>query len=160
MPKSHSVANVLRSISDDLSLDLYRTIAKSNNESGDDLLSKVKITRKQFYSRLSSLTKAGLVKRKQGKYSMTAFGKVVYDSERAIENAFNIYWKLKAIDSIGISNELPKEEYSKIVDALIDNYEIKDMLTGSKGLKDKISSIRKIAEASTFPGVSSTEKVR
>jgi predicted transcriptional regulator len=160
MPKSHSVANVLRSISDDLSLDLYRTIAKSNNESGDDLLSKVKITRKQFYSRLSSLTKAGLVKRKQGKYSMTAFGKVVYDSERAIENAFNIYWKLKAIDSIGISNELPKEEYSKIVDALIDNYEIKDMLTGSKGLKDKISSIRKIAEASDFLGVSSTEKVR
>jgi predicted transcriptional regulator len=160
MPKSHSVANVLRSISDDLSLDLYRTIAKSNNESGDDLLTKVKITRKQFYSRLSSLTKAGLVKRKQGKYSMTAFGRVVYDSERAIENAFNIYWKLKAIDSIGISNELPKEEYSKIVDALIDNYEIKDMLTGSKGLKDKISSIRKIAEASYFPGVSSTEKVR
>ena len=160
MPKSHSVANVLRSISDDLSLDLYRTIAKSNNESGDDLLSKVKITRKQFYSRLSSLTKAGLVKRKQGKYSLTAFGKVVYDSERAIENAFNIYWKLKAIDSIGISNELPKEEYSKIVDALIDNYEIKDMLTGSKGLKDKISSIRKIAEASDFAGVSSTEKVR
>ena len=160
MPKSHSIANVLRSISDDLSLDLYRTIAKSNNESGDDLLSKVKITRKQFYSRLSSLTKAGLVKRRQGKYSMTAFGKVVYDSERAIENAFNIYWKLKAIDSIGISNELPKEEYSKIVDALIDNYEIKDMLTGSKGLKDKISSIRKIAEASNYSGVSSTEKVR
>jgi predicted transcriptional regulator len=160
MPKSHSVANVLRSISDDLSLDLYRTIARSNNESGDDLFSKVKITRKQFYSRLSSLTKAGLVKRKQGKYSLTAFGKVVYDSERAIENAFNIYWKLKAIDSIGISNELPKEEYSKIVDALIDNYEIKDMLTSSKGLKDKISSIRKIAETSNFPGVSSTEKVR
>jgi predicted transcriptional regulator len=160
MPKSHSVANVLRSISDDLSLDLYRTIARSNNESGDDLFSKVKITRKQFYSRLSSLTKAGLVKRKQGKYSLTAFGKVVYDSERAIENAFNIYWKLKAIDSIGISNELPKEEYSKIVDALIDNYEIKDMLNGSKGLKDKISSIRKIAETSNFPGVSNTEKVR
>jgi predicted transcriptional regulator len=160
MPKSHSVANVLRSISDDLSLDLYRTIARSNNESGDDLFSKVKITRKQFYSRLSSLTKAGLVKRKQGKYSLTAFGKVVYDSERAIENAFNIYWKLKAIDSIGISNELPKEEYSKIVDALIDNYEIKDMLTSSKGLKDKISSIRKIAETSNFPGVSNTEKVR
>lgn len=160
MPKSHSVANVLRSISDDLSLDLYKTIARSNNESGDDLLSKVKITRKQFYSRLSSLTKAGLVKRKQGKYSLTAFGKVVYDSEIAIENAFNIYWKLKAIDSIGISNELPKEEYSKIVDALIDNYEIKDMLTGSKGLKDRISSIRKIAEASNYSGVSSTEKVR
>jgi predicted transcriptional regulator len=160
MPKSHSVANVLRSISDDLSLDLYRTIARSNNESGDDLLSKVKITRKQFYSRLSSLTRAGLVKRKQGRYSLTAFGKVVYDSEIAIENAFNIYWKLKAIDSIGISNELPKEEYSKIVDALIDNYEIKDMLNGSKGLKDKISSIRKIAEASNYSGVSSTEKVR
>src|SRR5918999_2771191 len=160
MQKITNVANILRAISDTMSLNLYKSIATSNGEKGEDLLEKTKITRKQYYSRLSNLTKAGLIKRKHGRYFVTAFGKVVYDSEIAIENAFNIYWKLKAIDSIGISNELPKEEYSKIVDALIDNYEIKDMLTGSKGLKDKISSIRKIAEASDFLGVSSTEKVR
>ena len=132
MSKSSSVAGVLRSISDDISLDLYKSIASSNGERGDDLLAKTKITRKQYYSRLSSLTKAGLIKRKNGRYSLTAFGKVVHESEKSIENAFNIYWKLKAVDSIGISNEIPKEEYSKIVDALIDSYKIKDILTTNR----------------------------
>src|ERR687891_2514741 len=137
MSKSSSVASVLRSIADDISLNLYKSIANSNGERGDDLLAKTKITRKQYYSRLSSLTKGGLIKRKNGRYSLTAFGKVVYDSEKSIENAFNIYWKLKALDSIGISNELPKEEYSKIVEALIDNYEIKDILMKSGKTNDK-----------------------
>jgi predicted transcriptional regulator len=131
------VASVLRSISDDISLDLYKSIANSNGERGDDLLAKTKITRKQYYSRLSSLTKEGLIKRKNGRYSLTAFGKVVYESEKSIENAFNIYWKLKAVDSIGISNEIPRDEYSKIVDALIDSYKIKDILTNRDKTRDK-----------------------
>jgi predicted transcriptional regulator len=137
MSKSSSVASVLRSISDDISLDLYKSIANSNGERGDDLLAKTKITRKQYYSRLSSLTKEGLIKRKNGRYSLTAFGKVVYESEKSIENAFNIYWKLKAVDSIGISNEIPRDEYSKIVDALIDSYKIKDILTNRDKTRDK-----------------------
>jgi predicted transcriptional regulator len=137
MSKSSSVASVLRSISDDISLNLYKSIANSNGERGDDLLAKTKITRKQYYSRLSSLTKGGLIKRKNGRYSLTAFGKVVYESEKSIENAFNIYWKLKAVDSIGISNEIPRDEYSKIVDALIDSYKIKDILTNRDKTRDK-----------------------
>jgi hypothetical protein len=142
-----NVAHILRSISDTMSLNLYKSIATSNGEKGEDLLAKTKITRKQYYSRLSNLTKAGLIKRKNGRYSLTAFGKVVYDSEMAIENAFNIFWKLRAIDSIGISNELPKEEYSKIVDALIDNYEIKDTLINDDRIKDKTSLGKKIRKS-------------
>jgi predicted transcriptional regulator len=138
MSKSSSVAIVLRSISDDISLDLYKSIANSNGERGDDLLAKTKVTRKQYYSRISSLTKAGLIKRKNGRYFLTAFGKVVYESEKSIENAFNIYWKLKAVDSIGISNEIPREEYSKIVDALIDSYKIKDILANRDKTKQEM----------------------
>lgn len=137
MSKSSSVTGVLRSISDDISLDLYKSIANSNGERGDDLLAKTKITRKQYYSRLSSLTKAGLIRRKNGKYSLTAFGRIVHESEKSIENAFNIYWKLKAVDSIGVSNDIPKEEYSKIVDALIDSYKIKDILTNRDKAKQE-----------------------
>ena len=159
MPYSSSVANVLRSIYDNMSLRLFKSIATSNGEKGEDLLEKTKITRKQYYSRLSNLTKAGLIKRKHGRYSVTAFGKVVYDSEIAIENAFNIYWKLRAIDSIGISNELPKEEYSKIVDALIDNYEIKDMLIKGDRIKDKASFAKKSGETSKYPRTANVEKI-
>lgn len=160
MSKSSSVANVLRSISDSISLDLYKSIANSDGERGDDLLTKTKITRKQYYSRLSNLTKAGLIKRKHARYSLTVFGKVVYDSEKSIENAFNIYWKLKAIDTIGISNELPKEEYSKIVDALIDNYEIKDMLKKSGKSKDKKSDAYKTVSPASYPETANIDKIR
>jgi hypothetical protein len=159
MQKITNVAHILRAISDTKSLELYKSIATSNGEKGEDLLAKTKITRKQYYSRLSNLTKAGIIKRKHGRYSLTAFGKVVYDSEIAIENAFNIFWKLRAIDSIGISNELPKEEYSKIVDALIDNYEIKDMLTKGDRIKDKASLVKKPGETSKYPKATSVEKV-
>ena len=162
MSKSGSVAKVLRSISDNMSLDLYNSIATSSGgEKGDDLLAKTKITRKQYYSRLSSLTKAGLIKRKRGRYSLTAFGKVVYDSEKAIENAFNIYWKLKALDSIGISNELPREEYTKIVDTLIDNYEIKDMLIKGDKIKDKdkVSVVNKAGGTSNLRETTNVEKI-
>jgi hypothetical protein len=159
MQKITNVANILRSISDTMSLNLYKSIATSSGEKGEDLLAKTKITRKQYYSRLSNLTKAGLIKRKHGRYSLTAFGKVVYDSELAIENAFNVYWKLRAIDSIGISNELPEEEYSKIVDALIDNYKIKDMLTKGDRIKDKASLVKKPGETSKYPKATSVEKI-
>jgi DNA-binding HxlR family transcriptional regulator len=142
MSKSSSVSGVLRSISDDISLDLYKSIANSNGERGDDLLAKTKITRKQYYSRLSTLIKAGLIKRKNGRYSLTAFGRVVHESEKSIENAFNIYWKLKAVDSIGFSNDIPKEEYSKIVDALIDSYKIKDILTNRDKAKQTAGQFR------------------
>lgn len=138
MSKSSSVAKVMRSISDGMALDLYKIIADSNGVTGEYLQSKIKISRKQYYSRLSNMARAGLIKRKQGRYSLTALGKIVYDSERSIENAYNIFWKLKAIDSIGVSNELPKDEYSKIVEALIDNYEIKDVLMKSARPNEKV----------------------
>jgi predicted transcriptional regulator len=146
MPKSSSVAKVMRSISDGMALDLYKTIANSSGATGEFLQSKIKISRKQYYSRLSNMARAGLIKRKHGRYSLTAFGKIVYDSERSIENAYNIFWKLKAIDSIGVSNELPKEEYSKIIEALIDNYEIKDILMKSGRTNDKVSVFTKSKE--------------
>jgi predicted transcriptional regulator len=146
MSKSSSVAKVMRAISDGMALDLYKTIASSNGATGEFLQAKVKISRKQYYSRLSNMAKAGLIKRKHGRYSLTAFGKIVYDSERSIENAYNIFWKLKAIDSIGVSNELPKEEYSKIVETLIDNYEIKDVLMKSGKTNDKVPVFSKSKE--------------
>jgi hypothetical protein len=40
------------------------------------------------------------------------------------------HWKLKAIESVqASSNELPKEELLKLIDVLIDNYEVKEVIT-------------------------------
>jgi hypothetical protein len=159
MSKSSSVAKVMRAISDGMALDLYKTIASSNGATGEFLQAKIKISRKQYYSRLSNMAKAGLIKRKHGRYSLTAFGKVVYDSERSIENAYNIFWKLKAIDSIGVTNELPREEYSKIVEALIDNYEIKDILVKSDRTNEKAPSLNKSKGEIHYQNAAKVEKV-
>ncbi len=127
MAKSQTTATVLRTISDDKSMDLFRTIAVSSIDS-DSLKNKTKLTRKQYYSRLSRMTKAGLVRKKSGKYTLTAFGKVVYDSQVTVDNALTNFWKLKAIDSLEMSNELPKEEQQKLIDTLLDNAELKGIL--------------------------------
>ncbi len=127
MAKSQTTASVLRTISDDKSMGLFRTIAQSSIDS-ESLKDKTKLTRKQYYSRLSRMTKAGLVRKKSGKYTLTAFGKVVYDSQVTVDNALTNFWKLKAIDSLEMSNELPKEEQQKLIDTLLDNQELKGIL--------------------------------
>ena len=123
----HTIDHVLAAISDKHSLDLFRDIAGTDGDS-DTLRAKLNLTRKQYYSRLSRMTKAGLVKRKNGKHSLTAFGKIVYDAQTTIEKAVNNYWKLKAVDSLEMSDELPREERVKLIDNLLDNKEIKEIL--------------------------------
>ena len=126
-----SVVETVKAISKEEALIIFKTIALGKVE-GNIVRSKTKLTRKQYYSRMSRMTKAGLVKRKNGKHSLTAFGKVVYEAQTTIENAINNYWKLKAVDSIEISDELPKEERKKLLENLIDNQQIREILSKGK----------------------------
>jgi hypothetical protein len=123
-----STADVLDAISHDKSLILFNTIALSNSDGSDILISKLKLTRKQYYSRISKLVKVDLVVRRNGKYFLTSLGKIVYDAQKMIGNAVGDYWKLKAVDTLEITDQLPKEEYNKIINALIENEKIKEGL--------------------------------
>ena len=138
---SLSVVDVIKAISDDKSLVLFNTIALAPGDS-DILKTTVKLTRKQYYSRMSGLIKAGLVIRKQGNFFLSSFGRIVYDAQLMIGKAVESYWKLKALDSFDISSaspQLPAEEYSRIIDTLMSgNDEIKDMLRKHNN-KDDIS---------------------
>ncbi len=122
-------------ISDNRASNILKSIASADSNS-DILITELKLTRKQYYSSMSGLIKAGLVKRQRGRYLLTAFGKVIYSAqmslEAKIESALNNYWKLKAIDSL----EMPsREENDKVISMLIDNQEIKDIL-----IKDLLST--------------------
>jgi hypothetical protein len=122
------VADVLKAVSDNISIEIFRLIALSKLNT-DLIISKTKLTRKQYYSRMFRLMKAGLIKRKNGNYTLTAFGKVIYCTTIIpIEKAINYYWILKAIDSLEMSNDLTIEEHKKLIDSLIDNQEIKTVL--------------------------------
>ena len=123
-----SIADVLDTISDDKSLVLFNTIALSNSDGRDILISKLNLTRKQYYSRISKLVKVDLVVRRNRKYFLTSLGKIVYDAQKIIGNAVGDYWKLKAVDTLEITDQMPKEEYNKIINALIENEKIKEGL--------------------------------
>jgi predicted transcriptional regulator len=134
-----SVADVLRSISDKKSLELFRIVILTNSQpdaAADVLITKTNLTRRQYYSRMSKLTKAGLIKRKNGIHNLTIFGKVVYNTQMKIENAVNNYWKLKAIDSLEDSTLSPTER-KKLIDNLLDNQEIKDILVSPDKSNDE-----------------------
>jgi hypothetical protein len=132
-----SIVDILKSISDDKGLILFNTIALANGES-EIQIRKMGLTSKQFYSRISKLTKADLIKRKYGRYSLTVLGRVVYDAHTTIGKALMYYWKLKAIESIEMSPsiKLPKDDLAKLVDTLIDNKQIKDIVRNTSNLND------------------------
>jgi hypothetical protein len=140
--------DVLKAISDEKSVELFRIVAITNpyTDPADILKCKTKLTHKQYYSRMSKLIKAGLIKRKNGKNSLTALGKIIYNAQMKIENAINNYWKLKAIDSLEQSEEhYTEEERKKQIDNLIDNYEIKDILLSNIG-NNKFESERPLID--------------
>lgn len=121
---------ILDAIFEKRASNILKSIASASTSS-DILISKLKLTRKQYYSRMSLLVQNGLVKRQRGRYLLTAFGKVIYSAqlnlEARIENALSNYWKLKAIDSLDISS-YPREEDNNVISTLIDNEEIRCVL--------------------------------
>lgn len=123
-----SVVEILEAISDVKSLKLFNTIATKGGNS-EDLSVQLKLSRKEYYSRMSRLMKTGIVKRKNGKHYLTAFGKVVYDAQVTIKKAVESYWKLKAIDSIDLSDEITVKERDKLIHTLLDDVEIREILS-------------------------------
>ena len=124
-----SITYLLRNISDDKALILFKSIAISN---GDKYipLREMNLTTKQYYSRISGLIAAGLIRRHRGRYFLTLLGKVVYYSQMTIGKTLSYYWKLTAIESIGMSpdTKLREEEIIQLINALIDDHTIKDIL--------------------------------
>ena len=118
-----SIANILKAIADDKSLVLFNAIAIAGGDS-DILITRLGVTRKQFYARISALQKTGLISRRNRQYVLTSLGLIVYDAQLMIGKAINTYWKLKAIDSLEIEHRLPADERNKIIDTLIDNQDI------------------------------------
>ena len=122
-----TVADILESISDEKALALFKTIALAKPNS-EILITKTQLSRKQYYSRMSVLMRSGLVKRDNGRYALTAFGKVIYDIEITIEIALENLWKLRAVDLVQVEEALSKEEQTRILDTLIDSAKIKEVL--------------------------------
>jgi predicted transcriptional regulator len=131
-----SFTDVLSSICNEKALSIFKAVALSENDYTSILITKLKLTRKQYYANMERLTEVNIVRRTNGKYSLTSFGKVIFSMLSKIETATKFHWRFKAIDTIMMAsagqNVLPIEERQRIIDSLIDNQEIKDILVSNK----------------------------
>ena len=127
--KSNNIhlADILKSISDDQSLSIFELIADANFN-GEIILKKFGLSRKQYYSRISGMMAAGLIKRKGGIYYLTPFGKVIYRCITIAKNALDNYYNLKAVECVE-GSDFSNEEFNKLLDTLIDNKQVKELLT-------------------------------
>ena len=129
--EGHTVGDIIRSISDSKSLDLFHSIAKQSVES--EVLKQTKgLTRKQYYLRIKQLLKQGLIQRNKGSFSLTCLGAIVYHAQSVIEAGVNNYWKLKAIDSIQSSVGIEEYERIKLIKTIIDDARIEGILIAQR----------------------------
>ncbi|HEY7111228.1 MAG TPA: hypothetical protein VH415_17505 [Nitrososphaeraceae archaeon] len=123
----NSVADILKVISDNKSLDIFCSIAKGSVSSESLKLTKG-LTKKQYYIRTKLLLRVGVVQRSKGTFSLTNFGAVVYHAQLIIEAGLNNFWKLKAIDSIQSSGQIREEERLKLVRTILNDNTIESIL--------------------------------
>ena len=135
---SLTVERVFSAISDNKSLSLFNIIAIMSSHASDGqptaeiLISRMNMTRKQYYTRINQLRHAGLITKRSTRFVLTSLGRVVYETHRTIGVAIQNRWKLQAIDSLEnsiVAHRMPAEERYKVMNVLLgDCDKIKDIL--------------------------------
>jgi hypothetical protein len=120
--------DIINAIADEKALALFDAIAVSDDSDSEILITKVRLSRKEYYMRISRLVKAGLASRKTGTYSLTMLGQIVYQAQLAIDHAVDISPKLKAVDMLKSSSNIPEGERNKVINFLLSNELNKNIL--------------------------------
>jgi predicted transcriptional regulator len=141
---SHTLASVLSSVYENKSFSLFYAIAITNMPdaaadgppNAEILISRMNLTRKQYYSRIKRLLEAGLIRRKGSRLVLTSLGKIVYETHKTIGFAIHNRWKLQAIDLLDTSlsaEGMPPEERDKLIKALLGDHRFtKDIVRQAK----------------------------
>jgi hypothetical protein len=127
-----SLSEIFSVLSDDDSLRIIQMIVDHRNPKITDFESP-----KRYYTRLSKLKNALIVKKKGRSYELTAFGSVIYDMIQTIKLAHDLHWKLQVIDAIG--DRVPEVERHQIIESLISDKSIRKTL-----IETRLSSLEPI----------------
>lgn len=153
------MSTFLKLLADSPSLKILNYIAKSY-EAGDGdgasvPISKTSLTRRQYYKRLSLLAKLGLIVRKNnGKYNITLFGRLINAEMVSIEKLVDHYWKIRAIDSIKLAttNEMNSDnQFIGLVNTLIKDHNVKRLIFSLYSLGTKQSDMIAAENGGTIP---------
>ena len=118
---------VLCTIYDSTSINIIGLV-HNDSQTPETIMKKLNITLKQYSVRISKLLKAGLVKRKSKKYSITSFGKIVYDAYSKIARAAINLSTLKVMDTIKLNKNISHDEYRNVIEYLISDNQLKNIL--------------------------------
>ena len=137
---------ILKMVTNENTLKILNQIIDNNNNNnnykdGNTLsLSKIGLTRKQFYTKLNELITRGIIKREKGKYYLTTFGKIVYDLTfeymRKLDSVIEDCWKFKALDLLDISDEFTNDEKRKMMEHMFNHINQNMMVQEKKKQKE------------------------
>jgi predicted transcriptional regulator len=105
---------------------LFDYVASNGGWFPSDLVSTTGLSLKQFYSGMTMLKDAGLIRRESGKYYLTSFGRVVFECAGKIESASATKWALNLLDES--EAKLTEEQYNTVSKALIPDEEIRGIM--------------------------------
>jgi hypothetical protein len=125
--KAPLIEEIFAVLSDDITIRMLKLAATGFRARGG-YPNKLKITKKQYHTRLRKLVTIGLIHKRSGVYMLTALGQIVDKTMLKIaEEVVSNYWKLKAIDLFE-RKELPIEEKRDIIDSILAGTVIKECL--------------------------------
>jgi hypothetical protein len=130
-----TIPEIFDIVSDSEALMLFRAIASGDPNEVNKC--KKKMTSKQYYLKISSLLKVNLIRKRKGEYYLTNLGKIFHYANMNLEVAMENFWKLKAIDILEESDRMPGDELSTIISRIIDNNQVKELLTGEHWIEVK-----------------------
>jgi hypothetical protein len=123
-----SKLQVLEVISDQISIDIVTAIS-NNVTNSDNIMQLLDLTRKQHYSRCSRLSNIGLVSKQDGKMMLTSFGRIVYNAQLKITNAFSHSSQLRIIDAIKSHSGMSEDQQKIIIDKLLVDSQLKNLVS-------------------------------
>jgi hypothetical protein len=122
-----SKLQVLKVISDQITMDIVTAIS-NNVTNSDNIMQILDLTRKQYYTRCSRLLNLGIVGKQNGEMMLTSFGRLVYNAQLKIANAFSHSSQLTMIDAIKSHSGLSEDQLKIIIDKLLDD-SLKNLVT-------------------------------
>jgi hypothetical protein len=81
-------------------------------------MDNLKISRKRYYTRLKKLVNADLIKRSDGKYTLTELGKVIYGLQLKLSEAVDNRFRLESLDTMNSSMGIQVGKQNKMLDTL------------------------------------------
>ena len=122
-----SKLQVLKVISDQITIDIVTAIS-NNVTNSDNIMQILDLTRKRYSSRCSRLSNIGLVSKQNGEMMLTSFGRIVYNAQLKIANAFSHSSQLRMIDAIKSHSGMSEDQQKIIIDRLLDDSQLKNLV--------------------------------